>query len=98
MEYSYSIQDFVSVFASVKIHLPSPTGEEPMLMSITPLITKCSSACVKDACDLFSALVQSEAEANVGILVTGQMEVPVRASQTDVGPVPPATPKDAELP
>ena len=46
MEYSDSTQDFVSVLASVKIHLPSPTGyvyEESVLMSITRLITECSS-------------------------------------------------------
>jgi len=43
MEYSDSTQDSVSVLASVKIHLPSPTGyvyEESVLMSITRLISE----------------------------------------------------------
>jgi hypothetical protein len=47
MEYSDSTQDSVSVLASVKIHLPSPMGyvyEESVFMSVTRLITECSSA------------------------------------------------------
>jgi|GEM_PF-345815 len=55
MEYSDSTQDSVSVLASVKIHLPSPTGyvyEESVLMAITRLTTECLSACVIEYSEL----------------------------------------------